>query len=64
MSEALEHAADVLIHADELPERCEQWPCPKLAETWCPLCRAVFCHEHDQLYPLRRHDCLRGRAEA
>lgn len=50
--------------AQELPDRCQQFGCRKDAETWCPLCRSYFCAEHDPLYPARRHDCLRGRAEA
>jgi hypothetical protein len=49
--------------ADDVPETCQQWACHKPVETWCPLCRAYFCHEHDELYPRRRHDCLKGKAE-
>jgi hypothetical protein len=52
------------IGDDELPDRCQQFGCTHAAETWCPLCRAYFCHVHDELYPVRRHDCLRGKAEA
>ena len=48
----------------EIPERCQQFGCSQPAETWCPLCRAFFCKVHDELYPVRRHDCLRGKAES
>ena len=48
----------------ELPDRCEQFGCRAPAATWCPLCRSFFCHYHDDLYPVRHHDCLRGPAEA
>lgn len=44
-------------------DRCQQFGCRSSAETWCPLCRAFFCKQHDELYPARRHDCLRGPAE-
>lgn len=47
----------------EYPERCQQFGCNEPAETWCPLCRAMLCLKHDELYPVRRHDCLRGKAE-
>jgi hypothetical protein len=43
--------------------RCQQAGCDRWAETWCPLCRAYLCKTHDELYPRRRHDCLRGKAE-
>lgn len=46
------------------PELCQQFGCSREAETWCPLCRAYLCLEHDELVPVRKHDCLRGRAEA
>lgn len=49
---------------DQYPERCQQFGCNEPAETWCPLCRAMLCLKHDELYPVRRHDCLRGKAEA
>jgi hypothetical protein len=48
---------------DGVPEFCQQFGCRKPVETWCPLCRAYFCHAHDELYPRRRHDCLRGKRE-
>jgi hypothetical protein len=48
---------------DTVPEFCQQFGCRQPVETWCSLCRAFFCHEHDELYPRRRHDCLRGKAE-
>jgi hypothetical protein len=54
---------DFIIDGD-VPDRCQQFGCQMDAETWCPLCRAYFCLEHDELYPVRRHDCLRGKAEA
>ena len=47
----------------EVPEWCQQFGCRQPVETWCPLCRSYFCAEHDELYPRRRHDCLRGKAE-
>ena len=47
----------------ELPDHCQQFGCGRPAETWCPLCRSYFCHFHDELYPRRRHDCLRGTAD-
>jgi hypothetical protein len=46
-----------------VPELCQQFGCRQPVETWCPLCRSYFCKLHDELYPVRRHDCLRGRAE-
>jgi len=46
------------------PILCEQFGCDQPVETWCPLCRAFFCARHDELYPRRMHDCLRGKAEA
>ena len=56
---------DVLMSDDpSVPEWCQQFGCRQPVETWCPLCRAYFCAEHDELYPRRRHDCLRGKAEA
>ena len=48
---------------DDIPELCQQFGCNEPVETSCPLCRGVFCHEHDELYPRRRHDCLRGKAD-
>jgi hypothetical protein len=48
---------------DDLPELCQQFGCSQTAETWCPLCRAMFCQKHDELYPRRLHDCLRGLAD-
>ena len=55
---------DLMVKMDELPDRCQQFGCRLEAVTWCPLCRAYFCAEHDSLYPRRMHDCLRGKAEA
>lgn len=55
------------MSTDEKPElifdKCQQWGCTADAETWCPLCRGFFCAAHDVLYPERRHDCIRGKAE-
>ena len=48
----------------DVPEQCQQFGCRQPVETWCPLCRAFFCAEHDELVPVRRHDCRRGKAEA
>ena len=62
--ECLAGALDAMHALDELPDVCQQFACNREAETWCPLCRAFFCAEHDELYPVRRHDCLRGKAEA
>jgi hypothetical protein len=45
-------------------DRCQQENCDRAAETWCPLCRGYFCFKHDSLYPVRMHDCLKGKAEA
>jgi len=50
-------------HEDAVPEACQQFGCNSPVETWCPLCRAYFCHTHDALYPRRMHDCLKGKAE-
>jgi len=52
------------VHDPDVPEGCQQFGCHQPVETWCPLCRAYFCRTHDELYPVRRHDCLRGKAEA
>ncbi|HYW87226.1 MAG TPA: hypothetical protein VFB50_05625 [Chloroflexota bacterium] len=49
---------------DDVPEFCQQFGCHDRVATWCPLCRAFFCARHDELYPRRMHDCLRGKAEA
>jgi hypothetical protein len=46
-----------------VPEKCQQRQCSERAETWCPLCRSFFCKTHDELYPRRMHDCLRGKAD-
>jgi hypothetical protein len=46
-----------------IPELCEQRGCASAIETWCVLCERYFCARHDELYPVRRHDCLRGKAE-
>jgi hypothetical protein len=46
-----------------VPELCQQFGCRAPVATWCPLCRAFFCSMHDELYPARRHDCIRGPAE-
>jgi hypothetical protein len=43
--------------------RCQQFGCREEAVTWCPLCRSMFCQRHDELYPRRMHDCLRGPAD-
>lgn len=52
------------IYVDgDIPDRCQQFGCREPAETWCPLCRAYLCIEHDALYPRRMHDCLKGKAE-
>jgi len=48
----------------DLPARCQQFGCTRPAVTWCPLCRGYFCADHDPLYPIRKHDCLRGKAQA
>jgi hypothetical protein len=48
----------------EVPDRCQQFGCNAPATTWCPLCRCYLCAAHDQLTPIRKHDCLRGPAEA
>ena len=69
--EAAEAEADWRYCVDEayaddepsLPDLCQQFGCSEWAVTWCPLCRAYFCKQHDELTPVRRHDCLRGRAE-
>jgi hypothetical protein len=49
---------------ERVPETCEHPSCTHAVQTWCPLCERFFCDEHDQLTPVRRHDCLRGKAEA
>ena len=41
-------------------DQCQQFGCSNQVETWCPLCRAFFCKRHDELWPVRRHDCIRG----
>jgi hypothetical protein len=46
-----------------IPERCQRLGCVAPVETFCPLCERFFCAEHDELVPVRRHDCVRGRAE-
>ena len=51
-------------YGQDIPGRCQQFGCQQEAETYCPLCRSFFCHEHDSLYPRRMHDCIKGRAEA
>lgn len=51
-------------NVDDVPEICQQFGCRNQVQTWCPLCRAFFCDEHDQLVPVRKHDCLKGKAEA
>ena len=48
----------------DVPDRCQQFGCQAPVETWCPLCRGYFCKKHDELYPRRMHDCIRGKAEA
>jgi hypothetical protein len=52
-----------LLEISQVPSVCQQPHCRAPAETWCPLCEMVYCHFHDELYPARRHDCLRGKAE-
>jgi hypothetical protein len=47
-----------------IPELCEQPGCQAAVQTYCPLCERFLCGAHDQLYPQRMHDCLRGKAEA
>jgi len=47
----------------EVPELCQQVGCHQQVQTWCVLCERFFCDEHDELYPRRRHSCLRGPAE-
>jgi hypothetical protein len=47
----------------EVPELCQEFGCRQPVQTWCPLCRCFFCDEHDELYPRRRHWCLKGPAE-
>jgi len=54
---------DVWQKWDDVPDRCQQWACQRPVATWCPLCRAFFCDLHDELYPRRMHDCLRGKAD-
>jgi hypothetical protein len=55
---------DVVMSDDpSVPEYCQQWACRQPVQTWCVLCRAFFCKVHDELYPRRMHDCLRGPAE-
>jgi len=44
--------------------RCEQPGCKQAATTWCPLCEKLLCKTHDELWPNRLHDCLRGPADA
>lgn len=63
MRDLLDAVATFLASPPDVPELCQQFGCRKPVETWCPLCRAFFCAEHDALYPVRRHDCLRGKAE-
>jgi hypothetical protein len=46
-----------------VPDTCQRFGCRAPVQTWCPLCRDFFCDDHDQLTPIRRHDCLRGPAE-
>jgi hypothetical protein len=47
-----------------VPEVCQQSGCREPVATWCPLCERFLCAEHDELVSVRRHDCLRGKAEA
>jgi hypothetical protein len=54
---------EFLATARDVPEICQQFSCRAPVQTWCSLCRGFFCDEHDQLTPVRRHDCLRGKAE-
>jgi hypothetical protein len=64
MSNAWTQSFDIVEPvAAGVPEQCQQFGCREPVETWCPLCRAFFCAEHDELYPRRMHDCLRGKAE-
>jgi hypothetical protein len=43
---------------------CQQSRCQQDWATYCPLCLRLLCREHDELYPRRRHDCLKGPADA
>jgi len=46
-----------------IPTICEQQGCRLMVQTFCPLCERFFCDLHDELYPRRMHDCLRGKAD-
>jgi hypothetical protein len=52
------------VKAARLRDRCQQPGCRREWVTWCPLCRKMLCQEHDELVPVRRHDCLSGPADA
>jgi len=43
---------------------CDVRDCKRPVETWCPLCQQFLCAEHDELVPVRRHDCLGRKADA
>ena len=47
-----------------MTRRCEQRGCRYEWVTWCPLCERYLCQYHDELTPVRRHDCLSGPADA
>ena len=44
-------------HVD-VPATCQQRGCEAAVETYCPLCERFYCLRHDELVPVRRHDCL------
>jgi hypothetical protein len=46
-----------------IPETCSHANCQRPVETYCPLCEAFLCAEHDELIPDRRHDCIGGPAD-
>ena len=46
-----------------VPDTCQRSGCRAPVETWCPLCRFFYCDAHDQLTPVRCHDCLGGPAD-
>jgi len=48
---------------ETIVEHCEQADCTRPVATWCPLCEKYLCLLHDELVPIRRHDCLGGPAD-
>lgn len=48
---------------DLIPPVCDRPECQKPPETWCPLCEQFLCAEHDELVPVRRHECLGRKAD-